>query len=167
MTNPSLPTSVDLTQLDQAVTWLEQIQQFIETYCLGAMPDINTELGHASSIDMSDVDYQLLKQATVFGGFYSAYGLQAKHDAVYKAVRDDLKKAAEHLGRSADATKTIIKNYKTAEDRNHAAAADIERLLDAGRYTPKDEEAVAGQETDPTHGRNPPPGNGGGKTVAV
>lgn len=164
--NPSLPTSVDLTQLGQAVAWLEEIQKFIETYCLGAMPDINTALGFAQSIDMSDVDFKLLKQATLFGGFYSAYGIQAKHDATYKAVRDDLKAAAEHLGRSADATKTIVENYKTAEERNRAAAADIERLLDAGRYTPKDEKAVAGQETDPTHGRNPPP-TSGGKTVAV
>lgn len=172
MAEPSLPTSVDLTQLDQAVAWLEQIQTFIETYCLGAMPDINKELGAATNIDMSDVDYKLLKQATVFGGFYSAYGIQAKHDGVYKAVREGLKNAAEHLGKSADATKTIIKNYKTAEDRNHAAAADIERLLESGRYTPKNPQAVAGQDTDPTTGSTPHntgtthPG-GSGKTIAV
>lgn len=161
--NPSLPTSVDLTQLDQAVTWLEEIQKFIETYCLGAMPEISKELGYATNIDMSDVDYQLLKQATVFGGFYSAYGIQAKHDATFKAVRESLKGAAEHLGKSADATKTIIKNYDTAEERNRAAAADIERVLEAGRYTPKDEKAVAGQGTDPTHGRPETSGGGGGR----
>lgn len=165
--NPSLPTNVDLTQLDQAVTWLEEIQTFIETYCLGAMPEISKELGYATSIDMSDVDYKLLKEATVFGGFYSAYGIQAKHDSTFKAVRESLRGAAEHLGKSADATKTIIKNYNTAEERNRAAAADIERVLDGGRYTPKDEEAVAGQSTDPTHGRQPATGGGGGKPVAI
>ncbi|MEV6344872.1 hypothetical protein [Actinoplanes sp. NPDC051851] len=150
--NPSLPTKVDLTQLDQAVTWLEQIQEFIETYCVGGMPQISKELGYATSIDMSDVDYKLLKQATVFGGFYSAYGIQAKHDSSYKAVHDSLKNTAEHLGKAADATRKIIENYKTAEERNNAAAADIERLLEAGRYTAKDAQAVAGQETDPTLG---------------
>jgi hypothetical protein len=162
VTEPKLPTSVDLTQLEQAVGWLEQIQTFVETYCLGTMPDIHKELGEVSNVDMSDVDFKLLKQATFFGGFYSGYGLQAKHDGVYKAVRDSLKNAAEHLGKSADATKTIIKNYKTAEERNAAAAADIQRLLEAGRYTPKNKDAVAGKDTDPTTG---PGSNGPGSWV--
>lgn len=168
MAEPQLPTSVDLTQLDQAVTWLEQIQAFIETYCLGAMPDIHKTLGEVSNVDMSDVDVQLLKQATYFGAFYSGYGLQAKHDGVYKAVRDSLKNAAEHLGKSADATRTILKNYKTAEERNAAAAADIQRLLDAGRYTPKNKDAVTGKDTDPTNlTTGPGHTTGPGKAVAV
>ncbi|MEV4757079.1 hypothetical protein AB0J86_18470 [Micromonospora sp. NPDC049559] len=152
--NPELPTSVDLEQLEQAVGWLEQIQTFVETYCIGAMPDINKELGAASNIDMSDVDYSLQKDATVFGGFYSAYGIQAKHDAAYKAVRDGLKEIAEHLGKAANATKTITENYRTAEERNRASAQEIQRLLEGGRYTPKNADAVAGKDTDPTTGRS-------------
>jgi 3-oxoacyl-[acyl-carrier-protein] synthase III len=148
--NPKLPTSVDITQIEQAVGWLEQVQTFVETYCIGAMPDIHKELGAASNIDMSDVDYKLHHDATVFGGFYSAYGLQARHDGVYKGVHDGLVEIAKHLGKTANATRTIAENYKTTEERNHAAAAEINRLLEGGRYTPKNPDAIAGKDTDPT-----------------
>lgn len=123
------PTSVELDQLEQAVGSLEQIQQFIETHCLGAMPAISQALGSATNIDMSDSDYQFTRQATVFGAFYSAYGMQARNDSVYRAVQQSLQEFARHLGEAANATRTIIQNYRTTEERNTAMAADIERIL--------------------------------------
>lgn len=136
MSQPMLPTSVDINQLEQAVVWLEQLQEFVETQCLGHMSNISAALNSATNIDMSDVDYKLTKQATVFGGFYSGYGMQAKHDGNYRAVQESLRGIAEHLGKAANATKVLIENYRTVEERNAAMAADIQRVLDQARYTP-------------------------------
>jgi len=130
MTQPA--TSVDLGQLEQAVSWLEQIKQFIETHCMGAMPAINEALGAATNIDMSDVDYQFNRQATVFGGFYSAYGMQATHDGIYRGVNESLQDLAEHLGTAAQAVRTIMENYRLVEERNIAMGANIERALGGG-----------------------------------
>src|SRR5262245_29408651 len=140
MGQPYLPsTSVDMGQLEQAVGWLEQIQQFIESHCLGAMPAITEALGSVSNVDMSDVDYKFTRQATVFGGFYSAYGMQARNDGVYRSVQESLKELITHLGQAADATRTIIQNYRTVEERNTAMAADIARvLLGQGGYANRD-----------------------------
>jgi hypothetical protein len=133
MTQPT--TSVDLGQLEEAASWLEQIKQYIETHCIGAMPAINEALGSATNIDMSDVDYQFTRQATVFGGFYSAYGMQATHDGVYRAVTESLKELADHLGQAAEATRKIMENYRMVEERNIAMGANIERALGGGTDT--------------------------------
>lgn len=152
MSQPTLPTSVDISQLEQAVVWLEQLQEFVETHCLGHMPAISAALNSVTNVDMSDVDYKLTKQATVFGGFYSGYGMQAKHDSNYKAVQENLRAVAENLGRTASATRTLIENYRTVEERNAAMAADIQRALEAAQYTPKNPDAVG----------SPPNSHGGG-----
>lgn len=132
MTQPS--TSVDLGQLEDAIRWLEQIKQFIETHCLGAMPAINEALGTATTVDMSDVEYRLNRQATVFGGFYSAYGMQATHDGIYRAVHESLTGLAEHLAEAARAVEAIMENYRAAEERNIIMGQNIERAL--GGYDP-------------------------------
>jgi len=130
MSQPSLPaTSVELGQLEQAVGTLEQIRQFIETHCLGALPAITEALGSVSNVDMSDVDYHFTRQATVFGGFYSAYGMQARNDDVYRAVQISLQELMDHLNQAAETTRTMIQNYRVTEERNTAMAADIERAL--------------------------------------
>jgi hypothetical protein len=179
MGDPQLPSSVDITQLEQAVGWLEQMQAFLETHCVGAMPEIANKL-NASNIDMSDVDVNLNAQATVFGGFYSAFGIQAKHDSVYKAVNQSLRDMAKHLGKTADATKKIAQNYKTTEERNRAGMDDIRRSLEAGSYTPKDPNALANRPADEDKPANdniqvlapgrlgdPPAPRGDGSTTAV
>jgi len=129
MGQPLSPTSVDLGQLEQTAGWLQQLQQFVESRCIGALPAINEALGSVSNIDMSNMDYAFTRQATVFGGFYSAYGMQAKNDGVYRAVEDSLKELVQHLGQAVDATRTIIENYRRIEESNTNMAADIERLL--------------------------------------
>ena len=128
MSQPS--TSVDLGQLGDAIRWLEQIKQFIETHCLGAMPAINEALGMATNVDMSDVEYRLTRQATVFGGFYSAYGMQAAHDGIYRAVHDSLTGLAEHLAEAARAVEAIMENYRAVEERNIIMGQNIERALE-------------------------------------
>ena len=130
MSQASLPTtSVDLGQLDRAVTQLQQLQQFIESHCLGSMSAIHDALGAVSNIDMSDVDYKFTRDATVFGGFYSAYGVQASNDAMYKSVEENLKAFVTHLNEAIENTRTIIENYRTTEQRNVEMGADIERAL--------------------------------------
>lgn len=129
MGQPLSPTTVDLSQLQQMVGRLQQLQQFIESRCLSALPPINDALGAVSNIDMSDSDYKFTRQATVFGGFYSAYGMQARNDGVYRAVEESLKELIQHLGQAVEATQTIIGNYRRIEESNTNMAADIERLL--------------------------------------
>lgn len=148
MSQPMSPTNVDLSQLERAISSLEQIQQFIESRCIGALPGINEALGAVSNIDMSAVDYKFTRQATVFGGFYSAYGMQARNDGVYRAVEDSLKELIQHLGQAADATRTIIGNYRRIEDSNINMAADIERVL-------------LGQATEPSASPDAYPGTHG------
>src|SRR5690348_13572670 len=140
---PALPrdSDVDVEQIGKAPAWLEQLQEHVETYCLGQMTNIAAAL-NTTSLDTSDLDMKLTSDATVFGGFYSAYGIQAKHDAVFNAVRTSLRDLAEHLGKAADATRRIAAQYATTEEQNRASMADIQRLLDEGQYTPKDEAAV-------------------------
>ena len=140
---PALPSDsqVDVEQIGKAPAWLEQLQEHVEKYCLGQMTNIAAAL-NTSALDTSDLDMKLNSDATVFGGFYSAYGIQAKHDAVFNTVRKSLKDLAEHLGKAADATKKIAENYKTTEEQNRAGMADIQKMLDQGTYTPKDPDAV-------------------------
>jgi len=144
---PTLPTSVNIKQLSDAVQWLENIQKFVETHCIGYMPEIAKQVNTAD-LDMEGVDQKLTGTATVFGAFYSGYGLQSKHDAAYQAVHTSLKDMAQHLGKAADATRKIAENYRTAEEQNRANARDIQRALDSGRYTPKDPNAIAGGQPD-------------------
>jgi hypothetical protein len=140
---PPLPSDseVDVEQIGKAAAWLEQLQTHVETYCLGQMTNIAATL-NTTALDTSELDMKLNSDATVFGGFYSAYGIQAKHDAVFNAVRSSLKDLAEHLGKAADATKKIAEHYKTTEEQSRASMADIRRMLDQGTYTAKDPDAV-------------------------
>ena len=89
MSQASLPTTnVDPGELEWAITQLQQLQQFIEQKCIGSMPAIHDALGAVSNINQSAMDYKFTRDATVFGGFYSAYGIQARNDGVYRAVED-------------------------------------------------------------------------------
>ena len=127
---PALPSGseVNIDQVGKASAWLEQLQGYVETYCIGEMTGIRAGL-RTAALDMSDVDMKLNGDATYFGGFYSAFGLQAKHDAVYDAVNQSLRDLAEHLGKAADATKKIAENYRTTEAQNAAKALGRNRIV--------------------------------------
>jgi hypothetical protein len=128
------PTSVDLRRLEQAAEMLEQIEKFVQTRCLAAMPPIHQALGAVTSVDTPEAEYRFTREATVFGGFYSAYGVQAAHDGVFRAVRDSLGVIKENLANVADSTRAIMKEYRAAEERGIAAGEEISRLL--GEATP-------------------------------
>jgi hypothetical protein len=136
----SAPSCVDPEHLDSVARWLTDLQSFVETYCLGMMSDIQNEL-NASSVDLSDNEIKLNDDATFFGGFYSAYGIYAKHEAVFNSVRKSLDNLAQTVGKTADATTKIAQRYKTTEEQNRATMADIRRMIEDGTYTPT--------ETDP------------------
>jgi len=128
-------TQVDLDRLREAADTLEDIQRFIQAHCVGSMPAISQALGSATNIDMSDAEYRFTREATVFGGFYSAYGMQAKHDEVYKAVQQTLDTMSQHLVELADSTRTMVDNYSAVEQRNVEMAQDFTRVLGGGGGT--------------------------------
>jgi hypothetical protein len=129
MTNPNQATQVDLDRLREAADTLEEIQRFIQTHCIGALPAVSQALGSATNIDMSDTEYRFTREATVFGGFYSAYGMQAKHDEVYRSVQQTLETMSQHLLDLAESTRTQVQNYEAVEQRNLEMAQDFTRAL--------------------------------------
>jgi len=128
-------TRVDLEQLQQAIRQLEDVKRYLESHCVNYMPAITRALGSASNVDMSDAEYQFTREATVFGGFYSAYGMQARNDGVYRAVDQSLRELIGHVDMTIQNMQTIIGNFQATEDENVAANQDMERLLSGGSGT--------------------------------
>jgi hypothetical protein len=128
-------TRVDLEQLQQAIRQLEDVKRYLESHCVNYMPAITRALGSASNVDMSDAEYQFTREATVFGGFYSAYGMQARNDGVYRAVDQSLRELIGHIDMTIQNMQTIIGNFQATEDENVAANQDMERLLSGGPGT--------------------------------
>jgi hypothetical protein len=129
----SMPTTrVNLEQLQQAIRQLEDVRRYLESHCVNYMPAITRALGSASNVDMSDAEYQFTREATVFGGFYSAYGMQARNDGVYRAVDQSLRELIGHVDTTIQNLQTIIGNFGATEDANVAGGQDMERLLSGG-----------------------------------
>jgi hypothetical protein len=148
---PALPkdSEVDVEQIDKLPALLKTLQGYVETYCIGQMTNIREHLD-MSGLNMEDVDMKLNGQATPFGGFYSAFGIQAKADGAYKSVNTSLHELAKHLGKMIEPTQKIAQNYRTIEERNRADMASIKKLLDEGKYVPVDQTAVDNRNaTDP------------------
>jgi len=124
-------TRVDTEQLEAAIRQLEQIKQFLENGCLGSMPAVSKALGSASNVDMSHTEYQFTSQATVFGAFYSAYGMQAKNDSVYRAVDGSVRDLIQQMDSAAANLRTIIGNYQATDDANLQSGQNIDRQLDS------------------------------------
>jgi hypothetical protein len=133
----NMPTTrVNTEQLQQAVRQLEDVKRYLESHCVKYMPAITRALGSASNVDMSDAEYQFTREATVFGGFYSAYGMQAKNDGVYRAVDTSLRQLITHLDTVISNMQTIIGNYQAAEDTATQSGQDLERLLNGPPVNP-------------------------------
>lgn len=142
-------SEVNVEQIEKLPALLRTLQHYVETECIGQMTNIRAHLD-MSGLDMDSVDMKLNGQATPFGGFYSAFGIQAKADGAYKSVNKSLHELAKHLGKMIGPTEKIAQNYRTTEERNQAGMADIKKLLDEGRYVPIDQAAVDNRnETDP------------------
>jgi hypothetical protein len=128
-------TRVDLGQLQQAIRQLEDVKRYLESSCVNYMPAITRALGSATNVDMSDAEYQFTREATVFGGFYSAYGMQARNDGVYRAVDQSLRELIGHIDMTIQNMQTIISNFQATEAEAEAASQDMERLLSGGPGT--------------------------------
>jgi len=124
-------TRVDLENLENAARQLDQIKQFLESRCLGYMPAISESLGSASNVDMSDTEYQFTREATVFGAFYSAYGMQARNDSVYRSMQSSLRQLITHVETTAQNVRTIIGNYQSAEDENVQSGHSLENVVNS------------------------------------
>src|SRR5262245_45229273 len=115
MSQPYLPpTSVDVTQLDQAANVLDAIKQFVETHCLGAMPAIAEALGPATNVhagSRSGQSYEFTRGATYFGGFRGGFNVQERNDSAYRTMEDTLLELVDRLTSAAQATRTIAQNY--------------------------------------------------------
>ena len=135
-----VPSCVDPEHLDYVALWLTDLQAFVEKSCVGYLSLIQDQL-NASNVDLSDNEIKLNDDATFFGGFYSAYGINAKHAAVLGSARTSLENLAKSLGETADATTKIAQRYKTTEEQNQATMADIKKMIDDGTYTPTDTSA--------------------------
>jgi hypothetical protein len=130
MTDPMLPsTIIDVSQLDTAAEVLGETAKFVERYCLAEMPAILTALGSPTNVADENGAYSFVRRATFFGGFYSAFGIQERHDSAYRDMEQILKLLITQLNQAADATRVIAQNFRTVEERNLAMAADIERAL--------------------------------------
>ncbi|WP_238006621.1 hypothetical protein KZZ52_46855 [Dactylosporangium sp. AC04546] len=136
-------SKVDVEQIEKLPPLLDTLQRYVETDCIGYMTNIKAHLD-VSGVDMDDVDVELNAQATPFGGFYSAYGVQSKASSAYKAVNETLHNLAKAIGELIEPTKKIAQNYRTTEEQNQASMADIKKLLEdgAGTYKVTDQDAV-------------------------
>jgi len=142
-------SEVNVEQIEKLPALLRELQGWVETNCIGQMTNIRAHLD-MGGLDLDSLDMKLNGQATPFGGFYSAFGMQAKASGAYDSVNKSLHELAQHLGKMIGPTEQIAKNYRTSEERNHANMADIKALLDQGRYTAVDQESVDNRNaTDP------------------
>jgi len=128
-------TRVDTEQLEAAIRQLEQIKQFLEKNCLGALPAVQKALGSASNVDMHDAEYQITREATAFGAFYSAYGMQAKNDSVYRSVDTSVRDLIQQMDSAAANLRTIINNYQSTDDAYLQSGQNFNRQLDASTTT--------------------------------
>src|SRR5690348_1636473 len=55
-----------------------------------------------------------------------------KHHQHLQAAYTTYRNLAEQLRLAMEGTQRVLNNYRTTEDRNHANATDVERLLDSG-----------------------------------
>jgi hypothetical protein len=85
---------------------------------------------------LSDIDAVIAKMnrelngPPALGGFADATSIATMIDAQRQQYADKVAQLRAAIVAAQSATTTIIANYRTTEDRNHANAADIARQLD-------------------------------------
>jgi hypothetical protein len=117
-------TSVDLSSLEGCPPWLDGLKSYIEEKLIPSMSKL-----HVSQTDTED-NHPV--NQIIFGGFDGGMEVGGKHQKYYDAVMSSYRSVAQDLHDAADGTRKIIDKYKTAEERNHTSALDIERILEAG-----------------------------------
>lgn len=113
-----IDTRVDIQDLERAKQWLGELRA---TLLDGLIPRFDEIADRAGSSPDS----------TPFGGpsVTSRALLRSRHQAYFDAAYDQCTRLADALWDAAEGTRHIMDNYRNAEDRNRATAADIARLM--------------------------------------
>jgi hypothetical protein len=111
---PGPRTEWDLDSMQSMVSFLES-QRHEVVKALQQMNPIMEFLGRPDT--------------TPLGGFPTAQALYAQHQAVWEGMRAALQATRDQLDSTIAGTRQIIENYRTTEERNHASAQDITKLL--------------------------------------
>lgn len=122
-------TEVDITSLESAVGVLRDLREYVNHSLVG---DSATKLKLQPHAGVDSANPTTL----IFGGFPAAGDLARKHNDFFTAVSGAYSALVETLDDTIDGTRRIIDNYKTVEDRNRAAAADIARLFSGDAPAP-------------------------------
>jgi hypothetical protein len=101
---------VDVTSLESAIPRLQAMKDFVDRALVRGLDDIRGRVAD---------------QRLVFGGFPAAGALAATHEQVRATARARYAALSEELARTIAATRLIIRNYRTAEERNRASAQDV------------------------------------------
>lgn len=112
---------VDTDHLKNVIPILEHLRDYIRNRLTGQIDDLSK----------SDA---LGKDPTVaFGKFPSARKAASLHRRYRSSLKHDYENVATSLDTAIGATKEIIHNYDTTEERNHANAAAVSKaFVDAG-----------------------------------
>lgn len=72
----------------------------------------------------------------IFGGFEAAREVAAKQSAYYQTALASTQSLVKMLRNSAEATRKVAENYRTAEAASHASVQDVGKLLSGAGDAP-------------------------------
>jgi len=84
----------------------------------------NTLIPHLATVATTIKDGKV-----AFGAFEQAQTAYRKHDAFFQTVMQNYADVVKQLDDDVQATQAVIDNYKSADSRNNANAADIDKLF--------------------------------------
>jgi hypothetical protein len=122
------PLSVDISRLEAAASWLDGLSAYAKKNLIDSLAEVT----------------KILKSKdTAFGTFEHGRNVAAKHETFQKAVAGSYVAISKDLATAATATRKILENYKSAEERNAANSRDIERIFGSS-----DPSSATGSSTD-------------------
>jgi hypothetical protein len=109
-----VPTQVDIASLEGAVPWLEGLKKYMQDHLLQ---------------DLAKMKLSKNTGDLYFGGVDSAGAIYGKHNQYVTAVLETYRDVIRALDVAADATGSIVKNYKNAEHNNALNVAAVEKAF--------------------------------------
>jgi hypothetical protein len=109
-----VPTHVDIKSLQDAIPRLEYLKHYLQT----------TLIPYVGKMYLSKNYGDLF-----FGGLDSAPTVYNKHNGYVKAAVDSYRDIAHALDIAAEATKSIVQNYKDAEHNTSLNVAAVEKAF--------------------------------------
>ncbi|HEV7823606.1 MAG TPA: hypothetical protein VGP02_01725 [Mycobacteriales bacterium] len=101
---------VDVTSLESALPGLQAMKDFVDRALVPGLDDVRGRVA----------DPRL-----VFGGFPAAGAVAATHEDVRATARARYGALSAELGTTITATRWIIENYRSAEERNRLSAQNV------------------------------------------